>query len=445
MEKILVKNATIIDSGTRREADILINDGVIEKIDSSIGLSPSTRLVQADGMYVLPGVIDTHVHFREPGLTHKATFASESLAAVAGGVTTVVDMPNNIPATTTIEAFEDKCATARETSAVNYSFMVGATAQNIDEIKKIDVKRVAAVKLFMGSSTGNMALKEDDRLEELFKESPVMIATHCEDDAIITANMEKAREKYGEDIPAFMHEIIRDEKACFNSSREAVEMARKTGARLHLLHISTERELELIQNTEFDSHKMITGEACSHHLFFCDEDYKRLGNVIKVNPSVKKASDRDALWEAVVSGRIDTIATDHAPHTWEEKSRSYLSCPSGGPMIQHSLLAVLDEVAHGRLTMETAVERMCHTPARLFQMKNRGYIKEGYYADMTMVELNSPWRVHKENLLYKCGWSAFEDRMFSSRVRMTMVGGKLAYSNGKAMRSGGAREIEFDR
>ena len=445
MEKILVKNATIIDSGSSREADILICDGVIEKIDTSIGLSPSTRLVQADGMYVLPGVIDTHVHFRDPGLTHKATFGSESLAAVAGGVTTVVDMPNNIPATTSIEAFEGKCAIARETSAVNYSFMIGATKDNIDEIKKIDVKRVAAVKLFMGSSTGDMALKDDEALEVLFKESPVMIATHCEDDAVIARNMAEAREKYGDDIPAALHAQIRSSEACYNSSLRAVKLARKTGCRLHLLHISTEKELELLKDEVYNAHKKITGEACSHHLFFCDEDYKRLGNMIKVNPSVKTADDREAIWNAVISGRIDTVATDHAPHTWEEKNRPYGTCPSGGPMIQHSLLAMMDEVARGRISIETVVERMCHTPARLFQMKNRGYIKEGYYADMTMVELNSPWRVHREGLLSKCGWSAMEDRMFSSRVRMTMVGGRLAYVNGQAVRAGGEREIEFDR
>ena len=444
-ENILIKNAKIVDAGSVYESDVFIKNGVIERIDPSISLYPGTRLIQADNKFLIPGAIDTHVHFRDPGLIQHGDFATESAAAVAGGVTSVIDMPNTNPPAVTPELLEEKFAMAARKSSVNYSFMIGATEHNVEDILRADTNRVAAVKVFFGSSTGDMAVKDSSAIERIFVSSPLLIATHCEDDVLIAENLEKARQEFGDDIPAYMHARIRDDEACFRSSSYAIDLAKKTGARLHLLHVSSARELNLLSAMKPGSYKKITAEACTHHLFFAQEDYATKGNLIKVNPSVKTAQDRDALWEALISDRIDTIGSDHAPHTLEEKSRPYLKCPSGGPMIQHTLPAVLSEVSKGRLSLELAVEKMCHNPARIFQLERRGFIREGYFADAVLVEFNSPWRAHRESLKYKCGWSAFEDRMFSARITHTIVGGQVAYADGKLYKVTSPAALTFER
>lgn len=444
-ENILIKAAKVVDGGTIAENDVFIRNGVIERIDPSISLSPGTRLIQADNRYLIPGAIDTHVHFRDPGLTEKADFATESAAAVAGGVTSVIDMPNTVPPAVTPELLEEKFAVAAEKSMVNYSFMIGASEDNLDDILRADPRRVAAVKLFFGSSTGGMVVRDESAIERLFVSSPLLIAAHCEDDRRIAENLARAKEEFGQDIPPYMHSRIRDDEACLRSSSTAIELARKTGARLHLLHISSAREAERLSGMKTGSYKKITAEVCTHHLFFDQRDYAEKGNLIKVNPSVKTEEDRRALWEALLSDRIDTIGSDHAPHTLEEKSRPYLQCPSGGPMIQHTLPAMLSEVAKGRISLETVVEKMCHNPARIFQIERRGFLREGYHADAVLVEFNSPWRAHRESLKYKCGWSAFENRMFPARITHTLVGGQIAYADGKLYPVRSAAALTFER
>ncbi len=445
MENILIKNANIVDSGTTRQSDVFIRNGIIERIDPSISLSPGTRLIAADNLYLIPGVIDTHVHFRDPGLTHKGDFATESAAAAAGGVTSVIDMPNTVPAAVTPELLDEKFAIAAKTSSVNYSFMIGASKDNIDDILRADITRVAAVKLFLGSSTGDMGVGNAEAVERIFVSSPLLIAAHCEDDAIIAANLARAREEFGDNIPAYMHASIRDAEACFESSQYAVSLAKKTGARLHICHISTARELGLLSAIKFNSSKKITGEVCTHHLFFNQTDYALKDNLIKVNPSVKSTEDQQALWDALVSGKIDSVGSDHAPHTIEEKRLPYLKCPSGGPMVQHSLPAMLSEVVKERIDIETVVEKMCHNPARIFGIEKRGFVREGYFADLALVEFNSPWRVHKESLKYKCGWSAFENRMFPARITHTIVGGQVAYADGRIYPVTSATALTFER
>ena len=444
-ENILIKNAKIVDGDSVRESDVFIRKGIIEKIDPSISLYPGTRLIQADNQYLLPGVIDTHVHFREPGMVKKGDFATESAAAAAGGVTSVIDMPNTSPHAVTPEIVEEKFAVAARKSAVNYSFMIGATENNLDDILRADSRRIAAIKLFLGSSTGNMAVKDPEAVERLFVSAPLPIAAHCEDDESITENLEKAKAEFGEDIPAYLHARIRDEEACYRSSSFAVDLAKKTGARLHLLHVSTARELNLLSAMKPGSYKKITAEVCIHHLFFDQTDYALKDNLIKVNPSVKSSEDRKALWEALVADRIDTVASDHAPHTLEEKTRPYLKCPSGGPMVQHSLPAMLSEVVKGRITLEQVVEKMCHNPAKIFQIERRGFIREGFYGDAVLVDFNSPWRAHKESLKYKCGWSAFENKMFPARITHTIGGGQVAFADGKLYPVTSAQALEFER
>ena len=444
-ENILIKAAKLVDGGSINECDVFIRNGIIERIDPSISLSPGTHLIQADNRYLIPGVIDTHVHFRDPGMNEKADFATESAAAVVGGVTSVIDMPNTLPAAVTPELIEEKFDMAAEKSMVNYSFMIGASQDNLDDILRADPRRVAAVKLFFGSSTGDMAVRDDSAIERLFVSSPLLIAAHCEDDARIAENLARAKQEFAEDIPPYMHAHIRDDEACLRSSSHAVDLAKKTGARLHLLHISSAREVALLSAMKTGSYKKITAEVCTHHLFFDQNDYAEKGNLIKVNPSIKTEKDRQALWEALLSERIDTIGSDHAPHTASEKARPYLQCPSGGPMVQHSLPAMLSEVAKGRISLEQVVEKMCHNPARIFQIERRGFLREGYFADAALIEFNSPWRAHRESLRYKCGWSAFENKMFPARITHTIVGGQVAYADGKLQRVRSAKALTFER
>jgi dihydroorotase len=426
---ILIQNATIVNEGIRQEADVFIKNGLIHRIGK--GLSEvADRKIDAHGMLLIPGAIDDQVHFREPGLTHKGELATESRAAAAGGITSYMEMPNTKPQTLTQELLEKKYQRAAEVSAVNYSFFMGASNDNLEEVLKTDAERVCGVKIFMGSSTGNMLVDDEAVLDKLFAKVPMLIATHCEKEEIVRANMAAAVARYGDDIPIEQHPIIRSAEACYASSSAAVALAKKHNTRLHILHISTAKELELFRNDIPLEQKRITAEACIHHLWFTDEYYKTKGSNIKWNPAVKKQSDRDAIRQAVRDGRIDVIATDHAPHTIEEKSNLYTSCPSGGPLVQHSVVAMMEMVEQGVFTLEEMVHKMSHAVAQLFRIKNRGYIREGYAADIVLVERN-PWTVQKDNLYYKCGWSPFEGQTFQHRIHSTFVNGNLVYSQGK--------------
>lgn len=446
MKKILIKNAHIVNEGTIFKGDILIEGEYIKEISDSISpKSADVRVFDAEGKYVLPGVIDDQVHFREPGLTHKATIKTESLAAIAGGITSFIEMPNTNPQTTTIEELEKKFDIASKTSAANYSFMFGGTNDNLDEILKVDAKNVAALKLFLGSSTGNMLVDNPEVLENIFSKTKLLIAVHCEDEATIKANFEHYKEKFGEDIPVKYHPEIRSEEACYKSSSSAIELAKKTGARLHVFHLSTGKETELFTNKIPLKDKKITAEVCIHHLWFTDKDYDTKGTLIKWNPAVKTQADKDQLWEALLDDRIDVIATDHAPHTLEEKNNVYAKAPSGGPLVQHALPAMLEMYHKEKITLEKIVEKMCHNPAILFQIEKRGFIKEGYFADLVVVDLNNPWTVKKENVLYKCGWSPFEGTTFKSRITQTFVNGSLVYNNSKFSDVLAAKRLTFDR
>lgn len=426
----LLKEATIVNEGKQYVADVLLKNNRIEKIASSISPSSNEEVIDAKGKYLLPGCIDDQVHFREPGLTHKANIATESAAAVAGGITSFMEMPNTVPNALTQELLQDKYDIAAQTSVGNYSFFMGASNENIDEVLKTNHQNVCGVKIFMGSSTGNMLVDNEKTLSDLFaKVPPMLIATHCEDEATVKANLAHYQSIYGEDIPVEMHPIIRNEEACYLSSSLAVRLAKKYNTRLHILHISTAKELSLFDNTIPLSEKMITAEACVHHLWFSDEDYAAKGNFIKWNPAVKTANDRAAIWEALLDDRIDVIATDHAPHTLEEKAQKYMKAPSGGPLVQHALLAMLEKVKEGRITIEKVVEKMAHAPAVLFQISERGYIREGYYADLVLVDPNQKVTVDKSNVLYKCGWSPFEGVTFHHQIEKTFVNGNLVYSN----------------
>lgn len=441
----LLKSATIVNEGKQFVSDILINNGRIEKIGSSLSVEDATEVIDLNGKYVLPGCIDDQVHFREPGLIHKADIASESKAAVAGGITSFMEMPNTIPNTLSQELLEYKFDLASKSSVANYSFFMGASNDNIDEVLKTDRKNVCGVKIFMGSSTGNMLVDKEKVLEELFqKVAPTLIATHCEDEATIKANIEKYKAIYGEDVPVEMHPLIRSAEACYLSSSMAVSLAKKYNTRLHILHISTEKELSLFDNTIPLEKKMITAEACVHHLWFSDEDYKTKGNYIKWNPAVKTANDRDAIMQAVNDGRIDVIATDHAPHTIEEKEQSYFKAPSGGPLVQHALPAMLEKMEQGKISIERIVEKMAHNPAILFQIEERGFIREGYFADLVVVE-KKPYTVTKENLLYKCGWSPFEGTTFSYSIDQTFVNGNRVFENGKVHAGHFGSRLTFNR
>ena len=441
---MLIKSATIINEGKQFTADVLIKDGRIEKIATSIS-TPDEQVIDGSGKLLLPGLIDDQVHFREPGVTYKADIATESRAAVAGGITSFMEMPNTKPNTLTQELLEDKYQLAAEKSIANYSFYMGASNDNLEEVLKTNPKNVCGVKVFMGSSTGNMLVDERSTLEGLFSRVEMLIATHCEDEETIRANEAKARSEYGENVPIEMHPEIRSAEACYLSSSLAVELAKKYNTRLHILHLSTAREMNLFRNDIPLHEKRITAEACVHHLWFSHEDYADKGTLIKWNPAVKTAADRAAILEAVLDDRVDVIATDHAPHTWEEKQNTYFQAPSGGPLVQHSLVVMLELVKQGKISIEKVVEKMCHNPAILFEVKDRGYIREGYYADLVLVDPNSPWTVDKSNVMAKCGWSPFEGQEFSARVTHTLVNGNLVYENGNIIEGSQGARLLFDR
>ena len=442
--KTLIKNAKIVNENKIFEGDILIEGEYIKAIDKEI-LAEDAQVIDVKGNYVIPGAIDDQVHFREPGLTHKATIETESKAALAGGITSFMEMPNTNPQTTTIKALEDKLAIAQKTSYANYSFMFGGTNDNLEEILKVNPKEVPAIKLFLGSSTGNMLVDDPKVLENIFRNTSLPIAVHCEDETTIKNNLEKYKEKYGDDIPIQCHPEIRSEEACYLSSSTAIALAKKTGARLHVFHLSTGKETALFENNKPLKEKKITAEVCIHHLWFSDKDYQDKGSLIKWNPAVKTAQDRDQLWEALLDDRLDVIATDHAPHTLEEKDNVYTKAPSGGPLVQHALVALLEKHLEGKISIEKIVEKMCHNPAILFDIENRGYIKEGYFADLVVLDTNKPWRVEKENILYKCGWSPFEGHVFKSQVTHTFVNGHLAYHNGKVNEQRASKKLSFKR
>ncbi|WP_194766680.1 dihydroorotase [Tamlana sp. I1] len=442
----LIKNAKIINEGKVFAGDILIEGEYIKQIDSSISpKSSEVNVIDAEGKYILPGVIDDQVHFREPGLTEKADIASESKAAIAGGITSFIEMPNTNPQTTTIEKLEEKFEIAAQTSSANYSFMFGGTNDNLDEVLKVDKKNVAGLKLFLGSSTGNMLVDNPEVLEKIFNSTDLLISVHCEDEGTIKANFKKYHDEYGDDIPVKYHPLIRSEEACYISSSKAIELAKKTGARLHIFHLSTGKETKLFSNKIPLKDKKITAEVCIHHLWFTDEDYENKGTLIKWNPAVKTKSDREELWKALLDGRIDVIATDHAPHTKAEKNNVYTSAPSGGPLVQHALPAMLEMHHRGKISLEKVVEKMCHNPAILFQVEKRGYIKEGYFADLVLVDLNNPWTVNKDNILYKCGWSPFEGTTFKSRITHTFLNGSLVYQNSEFKNVKAAKRLTFNR
>lgn len=446
MHTVLIKNTHIVNEGSITNCDVLIqNEEIVEIAESISAKSSDTQIIDAEGNYLFPGVIDDQVHFREPGLTHKATIETESKAAIAGGITSFIEMPNTSPQATTIELLEDKFEIAKNTSWANYSFMFGGTNDNIEEILKVDPKKVAALKLFLGSSTGNMLVDDPKVLEEIFSKTKLLIAVHCEDENTIKSNLEAHIAKFGEDIPMEFHSKIRSEEACYLSSSNAIALAKKTGARLHVFHLSTAKETALFDNKIPLNKKKITAEVCIHHLWFSDADYKEKGTFIKWNPAVKTKEDRDGLWKALLDDRIDVIATDHAPHTLEEKKNVYTKAPSGGPLVQHALVAMLENYHHGKISLEKIVEKMCHNPAILFEIKNRGFIRKGYKADLVLVDLHAPWTVNKSNILYKCGWSPFEGFTFKSRISHTLVNGKIVYNNSKFAKTSNAQRLEFNR
>lgn len=429
MKTYLIKNVLIVNEGKTTEGDVLVKDGFIDKI--GVGLSHETAtVIEAAGLHLLPGAIDDQVHFREPGLTHKGEIYTEARAAVAGGVTSFMEMPNTVPGAVTIDLLEQKYSRAAQCSLANYSFYMGtANSNNIDEVRKVNPKNVCGVKIFMGSSTGDM-LVDNGTLETLFAEAGMLIATHCEDDPMIKENLDRYKQQYGDDIPAKYHPLIRSREACYKSSSYAIELAKKHGTRLHILHISTAEELALFDNTKPLKEKQITAEACIHHLWFNDADYEKWGNYIKWNPAVKTAADSEAIFNAILDGRIDVIATDHAPHTIEEKEQAYTKAPSGGPLVQHSVLAMLDFYKRGKISLEKIVEKMSHNVADMFAIDRRGFIREGYYADFVLADLNKNTTVTKENIFYKCGWSPFLGHTFGSSISKTFVNGHLVYDNG---------------
>jgi len=447
MSSILIKNATIINEGRTFRGDLLIKDEIIDSIGSAedFNIPNDSKIIDAAGLLLLPGIIDDQVHFREPGLTYKGDIFSESRAAVAGGVTSFMDMPNTNPQTVTIDLLNEKYVVGSENSFTNFSFYLGATNTNIDEVMKIDQSAVCGIKLFMGSSTGNMLVDNETALKELFSRTTLPIAAHCEDEPTIRKNSEIYREKYGEEVPIRMHPLIRSREACFKSSSHAVSLAREYNTRLHILHLSTADELKLFDNSLPLKQKRITGEVCVHHLWFDDTSYNDLGTLIKWNPAIKTRFDRDALINGVNNNLIDIIATDHAPHTLDEKRNSYFKAPSGGPLIQHSLVLML-ELWHRKIfSLEKIVEMMCHNPAILFNIRKRGFIRSGYQADLCLVDPSAQWTVSKENLLYKCGWSPFEGVTFQSKVINTIVNGTIVYDNGQINEDYRGQRLMFDR
>jgi dihydroorotase len=444
MATIKISNANIVNEGKITTADVWIEGEVIAEIGQITRVADKT--IDATGLYLMPGVIDDQVHFREPGLTHKGDLYTESRAAVAGGVTSYMEMPNTKPSAVTCELLEEKYTRAAEVSLANYSFFMGTTNSNLDEIKKVDFTKVCGLKIFMGSSTGDMLVDHQETLEAVFSQVKTIIAVHCEDDPMVKKNMEEFTAKYGVDnLTPSMHPLIRSEEACYASSSKAVALAKKYNTRLHILHISTAKELELFRNDIPLKEKRITSEACIHHLWFSDEDYAAKGNYIKWNPAVKKASDREAIWQAVLDGRIDVIATDHAPHTIDEKELSYAKAPSGGPLVQHSLLAMLEKHHQGKISLELIAKKMSHNVADLFEINRRGYIREGYFADLVLVDLKTPTKVTKESLLYKCKWSPFDGYTFSSSIVDTFVSGHWAYHKGGLNEEKRGMRLKFDR
>ncbi len=444
MASILIKSATIVNENKQFVADLLIKNGLIDRIAPQIDVKADQE-INAEGLHLFPGAIDDQVHFREPGLTHKADIYTESRAAVAGGITSFMEMPNTVPNTLTQELLEDKYQIASRNSLANYSFFMGASNNNLDEVLRTDIKNVCGIKVFMGSSTGNMLVDNPVTLEHLFAQAPMLIATHCEDEATIQRNLAHYKQLLGDNIPVKLHPTIRSEEACYLSSSMAVELAKKHNTRLHILHISTEKETHLFDNTTPLKDKRITAEACIHHLWFSDADYETKGNLIKWNPAVKTAADREGVLKAVLDGRIDVIATDHAPHTIEEKAQPYLQAPSGGPLVQQAMQAMLELYHQGKITLEQIAEKMAHNVATCFQIEKRGFIREGYWADLVLVDLNKANTVTKENLLYKCKWSPFEGATFKSTIEYTFVSGNLAWSKGRLISETAGKRLNFNR
>ena len=445
MKKTLIKNAFVVNEGETKQMDVLIEAGKIAQIKETIAADDQTELVEAEGKYLLPGLIDDQVHFREPGLTHKACIRTESRAAVAGGITSFIEMPNTNPQTTTREELDRKFAIADQDALANYSFMFGGTNDNFEEIKNLDTTQVAGLKLFLGSSTGNMLVDNEEVLRKIFSSTDLVISVHCEDEPTIRKNLADYIEEYGDDIPIEKHPVIRSHEACYLSSSRAIALAKETGARLHVFHLSTAIETDLFDNSIPLAEKKITAEVCTHHLWFTADDYAEKGTFIKWNPAVKNTEDREALWAALNDDRIDVLATDHAPHTLEEKQNPYTKAPSGGPLVQHALLALLTAAKQGKITLEKLVEKACHNPAILFQIAERGYVREGYHADLVLVDLNQQTTVKKEDLLYQCGWSPFEGTTFDATVEKTWVNGSMVYNQGKIIETNAAKRLQFNR
>jgi len=444
MERILIKNGKLVNDGSIFESDLLIEGNTIKRIDADIS-DTTARIVDAANKYILPGIIDDQVHFREPGLTHKGNIESESRAAVAGGITTFMEQPNTNPQTTTIEKLEQKFEMGAKSAYANYSFLFGGTNDNLEELKKLDRRACSGGKLFLGSSTGNMLVDDEEVIEKIFRNTEMVISAHCEDEETIKSNLENYKAEYGDAIPVKNHPLIRSEKACYLSSSKAIALAKKTGARLHVFHLSTGKETALFQNDIPLSEKKVTAEVCIHHLWFSDVDYDSKGTLIKWNPAVKTAADREQLWAALLDDRIDVIATDHAPHLLTEKDNDYTKAPSGGPLVQHALPAMLEKYHQGVISLERMVEKMCHNPSILFDIEKRGYLREGYFADIAIVDLDNPLKISSENILYKCGWSPFEGTTFRSKVTHTFVNGHLAYENGKLSDHRNAMRLTFNR
>jgi dihydroorotase len=444
MDTILIKGATVVNENEIRVSDVLIRNGRIEKIAQNIEFSGATE-INAEGLHLLPGMIDDQVHFREPGLTHKADIFSESMAAVAGGITSFMEMPNTVPNTLTQELLADKYAIAADVSLANYSFYMGASNNNLDEVLKTNPKNVCGIKVFMGSSTGDMLVDNEKVLDNIFKEAPILVATHCEDEATIQKNLAQFKAEYGEALTIEMHPKIRSAAACYISSSLAVELAKKHNTRLHILHISTAKEVGLFDNTTPLKDKRITAEACVHHLWFDDRDYATKGNWIKWNPAIKTEADKDGILQGLLDDHIDVIATDHAPHTISEKEQPYSKAPAGGPLVQHALPALLEMYHQKKITLEQIVQKTAHNVAICFNIDQRGYIREGYWADLVLVNLNDPFKVTRANVLYKCGWSPFEGQTFQSEVTHTIVSGNLAYQKGKFTTNETGQRLAFNR
>lgn len=446
MNTVLIKNAKIVNEGTIFEGDVLIENEFIVEIAESISPKLSNcKIIDAEGSYLIPGAIDDQVHFREPGLTHKGDIASESRAAVAGGITSYIEQPNTVPNAVTQEILEEKYQIAAKTSYANYSFMMGGTNDNLEEILKTNPKNVAGLKLFLGSSTGDMLVDSSESLEKIFSNTKLLITVHSEDETTVKENLERYKLQFGDDIPVKFHPEIRSVEACYKSTVKIIDLAKRTGARLHVFHLSTAKELDLFTNKIPLEEKQITAEVCIHHLWFSDEDYAIKGNLIKWNPAVKSSDDRKALWEALLDDRIDVIATDHAPHTLEEKQQVYTKAPSGGPLVQHAVVAMFEANHQGKISVEKIVEKMCHNPAKIFKIEKRGFIKVGFYADLVIVNAGLPWSVKKENILAKCGWSPFEGYTFKSRITHTFVNGELVYQNFKVKDIPVGKRLLFDR